>query len=214
MKLVPEYLNEVQHFTRGLDPKEAMSIGEKPRIEKWLKEKNIKNYLIYNDLTISIHENIFIGWEDNFTGFPNYIHIIKIAGTLHMQGLKNMKTLDNFPKLITGDLLFYENGVKLTEKYLKEHDIVVYGKKELISRKEQEQQFYHKNYKERGPIASRKTHTLGPVTDFNTLNTHYGYSKGVPYEKLYTFFLAFLNFFEFRISSFEFALPRLPFFRP
>ena len=54
MKNLREYIVNENNFFKNL------GIGEKVQIEKWLKEHNVKNFTINDDLTIDVNGHLFI----------------------------------------------------------------------------------------------------------------------------------------------------------
>lgn len=59
MKNIKEYLNE------GLIKRQA-GMDMRAKIENWLKEHRIENYIINDDLTIDYHPEVLHGSKDRF----------------------------------------------------------------------------------------------------------------------------------------------------
>lgn len=75
-------------------------LSKRAQIENWLKEMNIRNYLINQDMTIDVYGNVDIN-NKNLTQFPLYINFNKIAG--HFRCAHNkIESLRGGPKEIFG----------------------------------------------------------------------------------------------------------------
>lgn len=116
--IVREYIN----FERGIDPKQAMEIGMKSKIEKWLEEyfHNVSNatressFTINEDLTIDIDGFFACRWEGNF---PDFIQFNEIRGDFMIQGFtgqwNTVKTsLRGCPQKVYGDFDCCRNDLK------------------------------------------------------------------------------------------------------
>jgi hypothetical protein len=96
MQLVKEYINE--KFTEDSDPVHDMNIGIKPLMEKWLKQHNIANYVIKDDLTIDVQNNLqLIDLKES--SLPEYINFGYVYGKLECLN-NNFTTMRGFPKKI------------------------------------------------------------------------------------------------------------------
>ena len=71
-------IRESISFQRGNDPKDALGIGQRHLIEKWLKEQRIENYIINDNMTIDVNEPVSININNG--NIPEYIQFNKIKG--------------------------------------------------------------------------------------------------------------------------------------
>lgn len=78
-----------------------LGIGEETQIRDWLRDNNIRNYTINNDLTIDVDDNVIIQFDDTFIQFPEYIQFNKVNGDFILESLFNLKTLRGCPKVVT-----------------------------------------------------------------------------------------------------------------
>ena len=78
-----------------------LGIGEETQIRDWLREYNIKNYTLNNDLTIDVDDNVIIQFDDTFIQFPEYIQFNKVNGDFILESLFNLRTLKGCPKIVT-----------------------------------------------------------------------------------------------------------------
>jgi hypothetical protein len=109
MKLVKEHIN----FERGQHPFDAMGIGKRAQIQKWLDQfpeyrsfdadsnKQIKSYCVINDdLTIDVY-----GWLKiphlGLGNFPDYIQFKRVFGDFCLDGNK-ITSLRGSPNYIEG----------------------------------------------------------------------------------------------------------------
>jgi len=115
MHLVKEHMN----FERGANPKKAMNVGTRVKIEQWLEdyfqhishatEKSV--YLLNDDLSIDINGFFITDWVENF---PDFIQFNEIYGNFHVGPVtaNNEKTtLRGCPKIVHGD--FSCNGLSI-----------------------------------------------------------------------------------------------------
>lgn len=109
-----KFINEI-NFERGLDPKEAMNIGWKARVKKWLSEneKYSDKVIFNNDGTIDVNGNI--GFENNIGNLPNYIQFRKVTGYFHA-GTMGCTTMKGFPEYV-GDFLSISTNYLQTLDY-------------------------------------------------------------------------------------------------
>lgn len=105
MRIVREYIEfNKMDFDRSESPKEKLDIGERHRIESWLKEMGFDEdeYRINSDWTIDILDDANLighGMEE----LPNYINFNRIYGGFYAGG-NSWKSLKGFPKKVDGDL--------------------------------------------------------------------------------------------------------------
>ena len=81
MKLVPEHINELNQFTRGLDPKAAMSIGQVSQIHKWFSDLGIERsrYSIDDKLNITVNGGLSLR-NTKITSLPDSL---KVKGDIY-----------------------------------------------------------------------------------------------------------------------------------
>jgi hypothetical protein len=100
-KLVYESLNEL-NFQRKMDnPLSTLGIGRRKMIEDWLDEKEIKNYVIKDDLTIDVKGDVNLNNRD-LTKFPEFIRFNKVSGDFWCSG-NNLVSLEGCPSSVSGD---------------------------------------------------------------------------------------------------------------
>jgi len=125
-KLVPESLdeliNESIYFERGLEPKNALKIGRRAKIEEWLEDYNrfsIDNYQINDDFTIDlIGSGNFI--EDNLSeGFPEYIQFNLCTGFFDLDNSR-IPSLRGCPRIVNGYFSCQGNNISSLEGISKE----------------------------------------------------------------------------------------------
>lgn len=178
MKLVRESLYE---FEKGQDPRSAMGIGMRDKINKWFDMvypetwQSKPNYKINNDLSIDILDNFSFPWS--FQGpVPDFIKFGTIHGDFKVSGKENLKDLSWFPNVIKGDLDFYRNNIKPKREDILEISEVE-GDIELESPEQKARREARQRSKERGPLRTRKEHDL---RKYRTKPHRYGpiFSKG------------------------------------
>jgi hypothetical protein len=132
------FINEY-NFERGLDPKEAMNIGWKARVKKWLENHgkfDIDKIIFNDDMTIDVEG--FIGFENHIGNLPDYIKFNVVKGCFHagtmgcstMKGfpesvdgflsisVNNLETLDYFPKYVGGEVWAGSNPGNFTKEQI------------------------------------------------------------------------------------------------
>ena len=130
-KFIYENLNK---FTRGQDPKAAMSVGNKAKIIKWFSDLEIKSdkYEIDDKLNITVKEDLNLSSSyitelpDNLTINGNldlsYSKVLKLSDNLKVDGwldlsYTNITELPN--NLIVNDYLFlYDTNITELPKNL------------------------------------------------------------------------------------------------
>jgi hypothetical protein len=130
-------------FQRGADPKNVLGIGQQHLIEKWLKQQQIYNYTINDDMTIDVRSSVIL--DKDIGNIPEYIQFGKINGIFNCNdcGLttlrgcptyvedsffcsRNMLTsLQYAPKIVEDSFWCTGNiGKKLTEKEVRKYSKV------------------------------------------------------------------------------------------
>jgi hypothetical protein len=124
-----------EKFTEDSDPIHDMGIGLIVQVKKWLntliKERipltndyekiKLDNFIINNDLTISINSNFDLSYED-LDVLPEYIKFNYIGGDFSccFNSLKMIK--NNGPKIVKGDYnVFYHGRKKINEAIIKKY---------------------------------------------------------------------------------------------
>lgn len=168
-------------FEKGQDPRHSMGIGEAVKINKWFDENFGSNswdkapeYRINRDGTVDINGDFYLPWRVD--SIPEFIKFGTIDGDFKVTRKKEIQNLDWFPRVINGDLEFFENGIKPTkEDLLSISDIN--GDIELESEAQKRARLSRKRMKERGPLASRTEHDL---RKYPTKPSQYGpkFSRG------------------------------------
>lgn len=112
------------NFERGLDPKEAMGIGEKSKISKWLEEMEIEKgeYKIdeqNNQFIINVRSgnvDLLIDIQNNFpNGLPDYIKFSRVSGSFHCTNNK-LTSLKGVPFEVGGNFYCQNNPGMFTEE--------------------------------------------------------------------------------------------------
>lgn len=99
MKNIKEYLNE------GLIKRQA-GMDMRTKIEAWLKEYNIRNYTINDDLTIDVKGHVVLeGYTEKH--LPDYIQFGKVVGFFTINESPNLETLKGCPKEVGIDFYCY-----------------------------------------------------------------------------------------------------------
>src|SRR5271157_4065029 len=134
MKLVKESLNEIVHFERSNDPLVTLQVGKRAQIIKWLNTYDIKNYVINDDWTIDVKNNVYLT-NKQLTFFPDYIKFNHVEGHFYFRNNKlssligcpiivdgdfaissnQLISLEGCPKYVYGDFSCYYNNVKFTQ---------------------------------------------------------------------------------------------------
>jgi hypothetical protein len=199
MKLVCESLNE---FKRGEDVHAALNIGVVREIKSffdrhndslptWGKDRRI-DYHIGEDLVVdlqsSFHLDPFvIDTIERETGeeylIPKHLKFGEVRGHFSIVKVKNLPSLDFFPETIGGDLIFFENNIRLTEKKLEALGTFVKGDIKLLSAHQEAAKEYRATYKERGPRSQRIDHDLGRSQYSHKYSLGYKLYKALEYIK-------------------------------
>ena len=100
MKLVPEHINELNQFTRGLDPKVAMSIGQVSQIHKWFSDLGIERskYSIDDKLNITVEGSLNLS-NTKITSLPDNLRTVN--GSLDLS-YTNITSLPNNLRTVNG----------------------------------------------------------------------------------------------------------------
>ena len=96
-KLVKESLG----FERKKDPHRAMGIGSRVRIEQWLEEMRVTNWIINTDWTIDVESSVSLTYYD-LEIFPDFIQFGNIKGDFECD--RNLlESLKGCPITVGGD---------------------------------------------------------------------------------------------------------------
>jgi hypothetical protein len=108
-KLVYESLNEL-NFQRKMDnPLSTLGIGRRKMIEDWLDEKEIKNYVIKDDLTIDVKGDVNLNNRD-LTKFPEFIRFNKVSGNFWCSK-NSLVSLEGCPSSVGGSFGCHTNNL-------------------------------------------------------------------------------------------------------
>lgn len=95
MKNLKEYIVTENNFFKNL------GIGMRPDVEKWVKERHIKNYTINDDLTIDVKGDIYLlGYKEE--QLPEYIQFGRVDGWFNISRCPNLTTLEGCPQEVSG----------------------------------------------------------------------------------------------------------------
>lgn len=103
MKNLKDYILTENNFFKNL------GIGEKVQIEKWLKEHNVKNFTINDDLTIDVNGDLFI--EEDLPYFINFNKVYSDCTVWHSY----VTTLRGAPKYVDGNFICRSTAVETLE---------------------------------------------------------------------------------------------------
>jgi len=126
-RMKAQYVFENIEFERGIEPKEAMGIGRRALIEKWINSvpdlKNINKYKIDKDLIINVRGDVFLS-RRKIIELPEYIQFGKVIGDFWISG-NGLISLRGCPRIVTGyfsctdnNLTSLEGGPKLASHFL------------------------------------------------------------------------------------------------
>jgi hypothetical protein len=100
MKTIKEYLNE------GLIRRQA-GMDMRTKIEAWLKKYDIRNYIINDDLTIDVNEDVnLIRYPEE--KLPEYIRFRKVREDFSISKSPELDSLEGCPEEVGGS--FWCNG--------------------------------------------------------------------------------------------------------
>src|SRR5208283_1902318 len=77
MEIIKYKIN--MNFERTSDPLVTLQIGKRAQIIKWLDTYNITNYVINDDLTIDVKNNVNLDYK-NLSKFPDFIKFNHVSG--------------------------------------------------------------------------------------------------------------------------------------
>lgn len=101
MKTLKDYILTENNFFKNL------GIGMKVQIEKWLKEHNITNYTINDDLTIDVDGYVdLIEYEEKH--LPDYIQFRKVTKYFYIDNSPKLETLKGCPQEVGGSFYCYD----------------------------------------------------------------------------------------------------------
>src|SRR5271157_4522393 len=107
MKLVKESLNEIMHFERSNAPLVTLQVGKRAQIIKWLDTYGVTNYVINDDLTIDVNDNVYLS-NKNLTKFPDFIKFNHVSGYFYCSN-NQLTSLVGCPSSIGGDFYCHHN---------------------------------------------------------------------------------------------------------
>lgn len=103
MKQLKDYIITENNFFKNL------GIGEKVQIEKWLKEHNVKNFTINDDLTIDVNDDLFI--EEDLPDFINFNRVYADCTFWYSP----ITTLRGAPKYVSGNFECHRTSIETLE---------------------------------------------------------------------------------------------------
>jgi hypothetical protein len=93
------YIHEELRFERTGDVKKGLGLGKRERIEDWLEEMNVNNYIINDDLSIFLKKHLRIMKVD-IRELPSYINFSVCDGYFYM-GYCQLISMRGFPRHIS-----------------------------------------------------------------------------------------------------------------
>ena len=109
MKLIRQSLS----FERGQSPKFSMGVGKIAQIKAWLDEMRVKNYIINDDFTIDIKDDVNLSYN-NLIKFLDFIKFGKIEGYFTCHG-NHLITLKGCPYIVKYNFYCYNNQLTSLE---------------------------------------------------------------------------------------------------
>ena len=109
-KLVPEHINEVLFFKRDQEnPLVNLGVGKVNLIKKWLDEMGVTNYIINNDLTINVNNDVNLR-QKNLDKFPDYIKFNNVDGWFSC-AFNKLTNLEGCPNYVDNEFTCYYNNL-------------------------------------------------------------------------------------------------------
>ena len=170
------FINETYSFERGGDPRQILGIGLKRMIDDWLDEmsgtdnnqwyshnyRELK-YQINPDSTVDILDYFNISSTNAFREIPEWFIINRVHRDFNVIGNPNLKNVDNLPKIVDGDFLFWDNGVRLTEKTIRDR-VDVKGRVQVLSYEAQSKKEANDRWRALGPRKDRPSPIIKTMT--------------------------------------------------
>jgi|ERR1035437_1154648 hypothetical protein len=133
-KIVKEHLN----FEKKKDTLSSLNIGKRKLIEDWLDEMFVINYIINDDFTIDVDDDVDL-YNKDLKEFPEYIKFGIIEGNFYcsrneLMSLRgcpdivkcdficnnnDLSTLEGCPKIVTFSFFCSDKRRKFTEEYVR-----------------------------------------------------------------------------------------------
>jgi len=106
--LVREYIS----FQRGGEPKRTLGIGAYHLIEEWLKDHEVYNYTINDDMTIDVEGTVDFTNRGAkiYDGLPEYINFNKIRGNFWAYQ-NDLISLRGVPEIVTKSFSCSQNSL-------------------------------------------------------------------------------------------------------
>ena len=132
-KSIHQTLDKNRNFTRGKNPRDAMDVGQRAMIKKWLDLMEVTGYTINGDLTVDVDGDVWIN-NRSLSEFPHYVKFGKVAGyfacdsnrLISLEGCpeavgksfscayNSLDSLEGCPKAINGNFYCNNNKKKFT----------------------------------------------------------------------------------------------------
>jgi hypothetical protein len=137
-RLVFESLNEMNFQRKMNDPLGALGIGQKSMIEKWLKENDVRNYNINDDLTIDVNNCLDLNNRRDIIKFPDYIQFNETKYYVSLTNC-NLTSLKGCPQIINDHFFCDDNSIISLEgcpTYVKGEFFFQYNRNKKFTEKE------------------------------------------------------------------------------
>jgi hypothetical protein len=111
MKIVRENLYE---FERGDNSLSNLGIGERTLIKQWLDKYKISKYIINDDLTINVDDNVNLSYK-KLDSVPDYIKFNIVRYTFTCSN-NNLTSLEFCPRKVGRSFYCYNNKKQFTKE--------------------------------------------------------------------------------------------------
>src|SRR5271157_672879 len=105
-----KFVNEVLGFERSNNPLVTLQVSKRVQIIKWLNTYEIDNYVINDDLTIDVKDDVIL-YDKNLSSFPDFIKFNHVTGYFYCSD-NQLTSLVGCPFSVGGD--FYCSYNQLT----------------------------------------------------------------------------------------------------
>src|SRR5271157_1789483 len=95
------------NFERSYDPLVTLQVGKRVQIIKWLDIYNITNYVINDDYTIDVKDNVYISYK-NLSSFPDFIKFNHVSGYFACYN-NQLTSLVGCPSSVGSSFYCYDN---------------------------------------------------------------------------------------------------------
>jgi hypothetical protein len=115
-KIVVESLYELYKFEKKANSLSSLGVGKTAIITKWLDDHDVENYIINDDFTIDVNNEVNLYLQDE-TELPEYMQFNEINGDFDISENK-LVTLRGCPRIIHGNFFCYDNEVEFSRYYI------------------------------------------------------------------------------------------------